>query len=211
MSEPYKTWEIRTKTNLLVRVNQFYDECTTAPWIEYDGHGIVSKWASRDKRAGELILDKYIGQYLYYDLQETMKKARREGWGVGREDNEGKTKGQIAYEAVMRDFKHLQAWCIHKWWYCGVSATVIEDWMGNDVSDMDIGASLWGIEDGCGEYGRNAESYIKEVAEDLTCEAEYNYLEQAGELWRLHFVETLDKIDKNEEEIWSINVGVRCV
>lgn len=199
MSEPYNTWETRTKTNLLVRVSQFYDENAGAPWEEYDGHGVVSKWTSHDKRAGELILDKRHGQYLYYDLQETIKKARQEGWGIGREDNAGKTKGQIAYEAVMQDFKYLQAWCNREWWYCSVTATVIEDWMGNDVSDMDISGSLWGIEDGYGEYGRNAESYIKEVAEELAKEAEHEYLKQTGELWRVHFVETLEKIDAKEQ------------
>ena len=199
MSEPYKTWETRTKTNLLVRVSLFYNEYVDKPWKLYDGHGIVSEWTSRDKRAGELILYKNRGQYLYYDLQETMKMARQEGWGISREDSAGKTEGQIAYEAVMRDFKYLRDWCNQEWWFCGVAATVIEDWMGNDVSDMDISGSLWGIEDGYGEYGRNAESYIKEVADDLAREAEYNYLEQTGELWRLHFVDTLEKIDAKEQ------------
>ena len=199
MSEPYKTWETRTKTNLLVRVSLFYNEYVDKPWKLYDGHGIVSEWTSRDKRAGELILYKNRGQYLYYDLQETIKTARQEGWGIGREDNAGKTKGQIAYEAVMRNFKYLRDWCNQEWWYCGVTATVIEDWMGNDVSDMDIGGRLWGIEDGYGEYGRNAESYIKEVADDLAREAEHEYLKQTGELWRLHFVDTLEKIDAKEQ------------
>lgn len=199
MSEPYNTWETRTKTNLLVRVSQFYDEYAGAPWGKYDEHVVVSEWTRRDKRAGELILDESRGQYLYYDLQETIKTARQEEWGIGREDNAGMTKGQIAYEAVMRDFKYLQGWCNQEWWYCVVTATVIEDWMGNDVSEMDISESCWGIEDGYGEYGRDAESYIKEVADDLAREAEYNYLEQTGQLWRLHFVETLEKIDEKEQ------------
>ena len=52
------------------------DDGMRAPWEEHDGHGIVSEWTSRDKRAGERVLSRDRSSYLYYDVAATMRKAR---------------------------------------------------------------------------------------------------------------------------------------
>lgn len=70
------------------RVSMATDCDTGAPWIEHDGHGIVSDWTSRDKKPGELVLAcdgrgrARNGVRRFYDFAETVKIARRDGWGI---------------------------------------------------------------------------------------------------------------------------------
>jgi hypothetical protein len=104
------------------------DDGMKAPWKEHDGHGIVSEWTSREKRAGERTLNENRGSKRYYDIEETTRIAKREGWGLtdeaktalaarlGREP----TPNEIIADAVQRDFDHLKAWCDNHWeWvYC---------------------------------------------------------------------------------------------
>ena len=55
------------------------DEFHGLPWEENDGHGIVSEWTSRDKRAGELVLNSNRGSKRFYDYAGTLKIAKRDG------------------------------------------------------------------------------------------------------------------------------------
>lgn len=57
------------------------DEHMGAPWEEHDGHGPVSEWTDRAKRPGERVLNEDRGSKRYYDFQEAVKIARRDGWG----------------------------------------------------------------------------------------------------------------------------------
>lgn len=53
-----------------------------APWSENDGHGVVSDWTTRAKCPGEVIIaTDYRGRHLFYDFRESVKIARRAGWG----------------------------------------------------------------------------------------------------------------------------------
>lgn len=63
------------------RVTAYHDDCMGAPWEEHDGHGIISDWTTRDKAPGELVLASDRGSNRYYDFAETVKIARRDGWG----------------------------------------------------------------------------------------------------------------------------------
>lgn len=110
--------ELRTIDGETYRISWDYDPDMGAPWKEHDGHGIVSDWTARDKRPGERVLCRDRGSRRYYDVAETMRIARREGWGVS--DPAGKTAGQVAAEAVELDFAYLRRWCEGDWWWVQV-------------------------------------------------------------------------------------------
>lgn len=129
-----------------------YDEAMQAPWIEHDGHGIVSEWTTREKAPGERVLVRDRHSYRYYDVQASLKKARKEGWDAPPY-GEG-TKRQQAVRAVERDYEYLRGWCNDEWHYCGVVVKRL-DRPGDDA--------LWGIED-------NADEYLVEVAYELADE-----------------------------------------
>lgn len=128
-----------------------YDTNTGAPWKECDGHGPVSDWEHRDKRPGELILNKDRGSKRFYDFAEAVKIARRDGWNT--KPYHWDTKGAQAAAAAWADFEYLRGWCNDEWHYCGIVVTL------ND----DISASLWGIEDGLDSSDEYHEEVIKEL------------------------------------------------
>jgi hypothetical protein len=125
------------------------DEHHGPPWKEYDGHGIVSDWTRRAKKPGELILAEDGGLYRYYDFAESVKIARRDGWGASG----SATPGERAHKATMADYKYLRGWCNDLWQWVGV---VVE--VERPDGTREVG-SLWGIES-LGDYWR-------EVAADL--------------------------------------------
>lgn len=58
------------------------DEDSGPPWENCDGHGPVSEWRPKDsKRPGEVVLHEYRGSCRFYDWQDAMKLAKRDGWG----------------------------------------------------------------------------------------------------------------------------------
>lgn len=131
------------------------DEDMGAPWEEHDGHGEVSEWTARDKRAGEVSLDG-DGHHRYYNWKAAIATAKKDGWdsepfGTG-------TKGQRAERAVKADFERLKAWCDDQWWWVGVVLTVSKE--GIELCSK----SLWGIESDAGDY-------LSEVANELLDEA----------------------------------------
>lgn len=137
------------------------------PWKEHDGHGIVSDWTTREKSAGERVLASDRNSKRYYDVQETMKIAKRDGWGIGDDEKAAltaklhrePTAREIRVKAVERDFEHLRRWCADEWFWCGVIVTMLDD----DGNATDHTASLWGIESD--EY-----AYHREVANELADE-----------------------------------------
>lgn len=128
------------------------DDFINEPWKEFDFYGVVSEWTTRDKRPGERILVADRDFKRYYDVQATLERARREGWGVPNPT--GKTKGQIAAEAVERDFQRLKAWCNDEWHYVCVTVTLL-DVNGNKTMERE---ALGGVE---------SDEHIDEVATDL--------------------------------------------
>src|SRR5439155_21591731 len=85
------------------------------PWKEFDNYGIVSEWTCRDKDPGERVLAKDHSGYrfLYYDFEETMKLAAKDGWGLAPEDQKrlaeklGRqpSNAEILAEAVEQDYQ----------------------------------------------------------------------------------------------------------
>jgi hypothetical protein len=127
-----------------------HDDSMGAPWKEHDGHGIVSEWTQRDKRPGERILCSDRTSHRYYDFAETVKIAKRDGWGPGK-----------PHEAAEADFKHLKAWCDDEWHWVGIVVSLL-DVDGNKVPGYSD--SLWGIEGDGGDY---IESEAREIASAL--------------------------------------------
>lgn len=107
-------------------VEFWHDECMGPPWKEIDGHGPVrEERASRGngKRSGERVLHK-DGDYLWlYDWQEATRIAKRDGWGISREDRIAfawkhwrcPTNKEVVRMAVQRDFDYLRRWCNDEW------------------------------------------------------------------------------------------------
>lgn len=124
--------EIYTYTHKghVITVEWDRDQDMGVPWKEHDGHGIVSDWTRRDKYPGERLLhqeDRDYGSKRYYDVEATMKLAKKDGWGLTAEDEtklaeklgHKPTKKEIVAEAVDRDFEFLRAWCSDEWeWKC---------------------------------------------------------------------------------------------
>lgn len=149
------------------RVEWFYDEQMGAPWEEQDGHGIVSDWERRDKRPGELVLNKDRGSRRFYDFAASVKKARAESWNTSPYN--WKTKGEQAHAAAMADYENLRRWCNDVWHWCGIVVTLLDD-----DEETDNIASLWGIEDD----GIDSAGYHASVIQDLIGEIEHQQQRQ---------------------------------
>ena len=149
----------------------YSDNDMGAPWENSDGHGIVSEWETRSKLPGEWVLSEDRRARRFYDVQETMKKARTEKWGLsdpalaklceslGRQA----TRGEILAAAVRADFEFLRGWCDGEWHYVGVCVRALDD-DGETIGDA-FDNALWGVE------SFNAD-YIQEVAAELASEVE---------------------------------------
>lgn len=144
------------------------------PWEEHDGHGIVSEWrretewhnarATFSKAPGERMLCRDGRSARFYDFAATMRKARKDGWGLGAEDitklraklGREPTGGDVTAAAVERDFQFLKDWCEDRWSWVYVQVTLL-DLDGNETPQSE---SLGGIESDAGDY-------LTEVAHDL--------------------------------------------
>lgn len=143
LSHTYET--IRDGRTFVVEVHS--DDYRGLPWEEYDGHGNVSDWTTREKRPGEWILREDRGSRRYYDAQEAQARALREGWQASTASAAYGTKAEQAARAVRSDFEWLRAWCNDEWHYVGIVVyerlPACETCGQSRVSDS---ASLWGIE-----------------------------------------------------------------
>lgn len=141
-----------THEGLTFRATVRYDEGMSEPWKGYDGHGIVSDWVSRDKRAGERVLASDRSSKRYYDFAGSVAIALKDGWG-----GEGRTKREKAADAVERDYKRLKAWCDDEWYWVYLIVDLL-DVEGHVVPGYC--ESLSGMES-------NDEEGIKNAAEEL--------------------------------------------
>lgn len=147
------------------------DDYGIVPWKRWDCHGIVSVWTNRGMLKGERVLNTDNGSYRYYNFDETVKIAQKDGWGLGPtqlanlEARLGRkpTKREIAVEAVELDFQHLKGWCEDKWFYVGVAVTVTDTKHGILLTG-ECDHSGFGIES-------NRPDYLTEVANELFDEA----------------------------------------
>ena len=148
MSETFQTETIESH-GITVRIEYFYDYDTGAPWIENDGHGVIRSVRSNDylryatsKKPGEVLFHAGRGRDTWiYDIQETTKIAKRDGWGVSNAP-EGLTPKQITALAVHRDFEYCKGWINDDWHYAGIVCTVLD----SEGEETDIVDSCWGFE-----------------------------------------------------------------
>lgn len=115
------------------------DDAMGEPWVEHDGHGIVSEWTSRDKRAGERVLSQDRGSFRYYDVAATMRKARAERWG----GNLTGSARERAAKAVEADFDYCRRWARDDWYW---AAIVVAPVNADDTPDPDNYDVLGGVE-----------------------------------------------------------------
>ena len=147
------------------------DDDTGAPWENSDCHGLVSEWETRSKLPGEWVLGEDRRARRFYDVQETMKKARAEKWGLSEPalaklcESLGRpaTRGEIVAAAVRADFEFLRGWCNGEWRYVGVCVRALDD-DGEAIGDS-FDNVLWGVES-------FNDDYIREVAIELAREIE---------------------------------------
>lgn len=164
------------KNGRMYRIAIEYDSDMGAPWEEYDGHGIVSKWTTRDKRAGECLLK--IGQSYgmsgnrrFYDYAGTIKKAHAESWGLSDTNRatlaarlkRKPTAREIISEAARLDFEYLKSWCDDKWNWCGVIVTDVTD---DESAPMDYYHAVWG-------FSSEDDEGQEECAHELVRQIEY--------------------------------------
>jgi len=133
------------------------DDAMGEPWREHDGHGIVSDWTTRAKKAGERILVEDRAQCRYYDVAGTQERALKDGWGCSHPDHTHATTKETAACAVERDFQHLRGWC-HDDWFFAVLGVRLD---GEGVSQTNY---LGGV-----EYGLD-NAYVLETARELADE-----------------------------------------
>ena len=148
MYDYYGTRDIE-KNGTTYRV-EFIADCNMgAPWKEHGGHGIVSDWESRDKKPGEVVIAEDRGSKRFYDIAETTRIAKRDGWGVSNADTSKMTPAQITALAVTRDMARMRDWCNDDWHWCGVAVFPLTA-DGDELRSKT--ESLWGIESDSGDY-----------------------------------------------------------
>lgn len=113
-----------------------------APWDEMDGHGPVSEWTRRDKRAGELLLQAQHGDKRYFDFAAACKLALAEGWDAQPYNTGAETKRQQAAKAARANFDMLRGWCANEWYYQGVIVVLLDE----EGDETDVTSSLWGVD-----------------------------------------------------------------
>lgn len=154
-SELYKQLEVDgVKFNVYVCP----DESSRPPWENNDCHGPVSKWTTRSKKPGEMVLANDHGKNIYYDFQESCRIAKKRSLGIWHYD--GKTKRQIAANYAMEDFKYLRGYINGDWEYVGVIVQLLDDDGDEILGDSE---SVWGIES-------NDKCYINTIASQLAQE-----------------------------------------
>ncbi len=129
------------------------DDDSTPPQDRADGHGTVSEWTTRGKAPCERVIAEDSAGYCgstrsrrFYDVQEAMKIARRDGWDA---EPYGGTAGQKAARAVAADFDFIRGWYADEWHYVGVVVTAKCPACGGFCGPSE---SLWGIESIADEY-----------------------------------------------------------
>jgi hypothetical protein len=153
----YLTETITAAHGTRFKIELSYDDYFREPWKENDGHGEVSDWTTRDKRAGELVLWQDGRSKLFYDFAGAVRTAKAE-W-VSATDTE--TKGQRAAAAAMQDYNYLRDFCRQEWWYCVLHVVLLND---DGSENPDYSEIIGGFEDG---HGKKYSQYVMDEAQGM--------------------------------------------
>lgn len=186
MTDIYYT-ETRTIKGVDYRIEWLQDTDHGAPQYESDGHGVVFESPDtpedmiellheledepnmedviRYKMMRELVRPTSRHEGLYYDVWETMKVAKRDGWGVANPT--GLSPDEIIAKAIDIDYRYLRGWYTDEWHWCGI--TVIRlDAEGDDTHEE----SVWG-------YSSDDDEGHEDAIADLVSQIEYRVKKEA--------------------------------
>jgi hypothetical protein len=142
-ADAYRT-ETRTILGHTFTIAWLSDSNATAPWENYEGHGVVTPWLSRDKHPGELVLnDNGRGSKRFYDFADTCRVARADHWGHPDCPADATPRQRAAF-AARKDYEYLRGWCNDDWHYCGISVTCTS--LDNSACGADNWDCCWGFE-----------------------------------------------------------------
>jgi len=160
MDDTIRTEVFTTAKGTRYRVRVSYDDFAGEPWDYCDGHGPVSGWTTRDKRAGELVLAVDGRMRRLYNSRDAIKIAKRDGWDA--KPYEAGTKGEQAVRAVVADYNYLKAWCDDKWFYVILHVVLLDE----DGEELDgYEDYLGGVEYGLGYHWEKEAANIAENLE----------------------------------------------
>lgn len=147
------------------RLTTEHDDCIGEPWKEFDGHGVVSDWTTRDKAPGERVLVTDRNHRRYYDVTATQKIAKRDGWGTADGRRDGETAAQYRARAIDADFRFLQGWCLGEWEYVSVGVILLDE-DGEETGEREY---LGGVESSSYDY---IEQVGRELADEIIARVE---------------------------------------
>jgi len=146
-------------SGLTFGVSLLADEDQPAPWADDECTGNVVEVHGRDygrikKEPGQRVLydGGRSGRSYLYDYAGTIKRAKRDGWGVSPsalaklEARIGCTlsPGAVTAAAVDADFARLRDWCDGHWYYVWVRVVLLDI----DGAETDFEEVLGGVESG---------------------------------------------------------------
>lgn len=192
MSNTYNT-ETREIDGRKYRIDWHYDDTSGRPEDESDGHGVCIDLSYnpedylRDhdpEEDGEPDMEEVVrhkmmrvlsrafrnGVYRVYDVRETMKMAKQDGWRNLKWEAEHPeaTEEEKLMAAVDADFNYLQGWYNDDWHWCGITVMLLDDegdLTGDEEGDpTEDEASLWGL---CSDDDEYHEEVIKELVGEI--------------------------------------------
>ena len=170
-----------------------YDDWMGAPQEAHDGHGVVVEMdfdPSDEDKVDERLTACYDdddplvmelrARYalmvelraagrddgVYYDVWDTLKIAKRDGWGMGAEwdkANPDATPDERVMAAVQRDAEYLRGWYNDDWHWACVCVTPYDPESEDDELLEGYTESLGGVEHGL----PNSDEHIQQVAREL--------------------------------------------
>ena len=193
MSNTYNT-ETREIDGRKYRIEWDYDDTPGRPEEESDGHGVCAdinfdpKAFGEDPEDGELDLEEVVRHkmmrvldtasrrqtwYRVYDVWETMKVAKANGWRSLKWEAEhpSATEEEKLMAAVDADFNYLQGWYNDDWHWCGITVMLLDE--EDDEDDEGDEASLWGLTSDDDEHHEEViKDLVGEIQRQVKREAE---------------------------------------
>ena len=181
MNNTYNT-ETREIDGRKYRIEWDYDDTSGRPEAESDGHGITLELnfdpadfgEDHDPEDGELDMEEVVRHKMMrvlhhgstwrndpwrvYDVWETMKVAKWDGWGVA--NPAGLTPDEIIAKAIDNDFNYLKGWYNDDWHWCGITVMLLDE-EGDPTGDE---ASLWGL---CSDDAERHEEVIADLVSEI--------------------------------------------
>lgn len=185
--------EVCPVTGRLFHVEISYDCCSPPPYEDCDGHGVIEEldFSPTDEGAVEDYLEyrfepdsddlleqrarfalmerltnhghRYYNER-FYDVWESLKKARAEGWGpcmAWDREHPDATDEERIMAAVMSDLEYLRGWFQDEWFYTAITVVPCDNEGEKLWEECE---SLGGVEF---SYGGTRDEYVRETIIEL--------------------------------------------